>query len=193
MEIKLETTLPVRKEDPNSFSRPVRVTVNGFDEQGAEYLVGQLKGDILHLISAEAAGHRMLDVFDCDVWEDTYRVLVDKHGNWRDELNFDLPIFELVVFYDIVLAPCTRSAQRHILNSVFDYFSCNTLIGLWNVPPDIPQSDLVALGFARLSDSKMIVRHTGNLCPFSRQEDAFRFPLVNATEEDEQWVRSRCN
>ncbi len=177
MEIKFETTLPVFREDPNSFLRPVLVTIYGFDDQGAEYLVGQLKGDLLHLIKAEEAGHRMLDVFDCDVWEDIYRQLIDSDGNWRDELNIDLPIFELVVFYQIVLAPCTSAAHRHILYAVFEYFSCNTLIGLWDVTQDLRQSDLIALGLARLSHSKMIVKHTVLSVHSVRQKMCLTFPL----------------
>lgn len=191
MEIRLETTVPVFRGDPNSYTRPVLVTVFGFDDQGSEYMVGQLTGDILHLAKAEEVGLRLIDVFDCDSWEEIYRDLIDKRGDWREELNFDMPVFELVVFYRIVLAPCTRVVHKNLLHSVFEFFSCNTLIGLWDVAPEIGHGDLIALGFARLSHSKMVVKHNGNSCKFSREGNLLDFPFVTASEEDEQWVKSR--
>jgi hypothetical protein len=190
MQIRLETSLPVHKEDPESFTQPVVVSIYDYDELDQEFLIGRLLADHLYIGKAQQEGHNIYDIFDCDEWEQIYPILVDEYGEWRAELTYEESIDEVLVFYRLFLSPCTANARKEILDSVFDYFGCYTLIGMWDVLEIVSLPDLVDLGFAKLSGSPMVVKHNAHGCKFMRNKNGADFPRLEPTAGDQQWVEA---
>lgn len=191
MRITVETSIPIDYDNPESFIEPVLLKVYALGDNDHEWLVGQLYADMIFVGLAENYGHRLIDVFDCDEWVMVYSAFFNTNEEWRPELTFEDPIDRVLVFYQVFLAPCTAAFHREIFHRIFQYLDFLTLIGLWNVKDVISTSDLISLGFAKLSKNDMVVKHNALESPFSNEKPASDFPYFNARESDEAWVKEK--
>ncbi len=193
MRITLEATIPIDHDDPESFIEPVLLKVYASDDNGDEWLVGQLYADMIFVGLAENHGHRLIDVFDCDEWVMVYSAFFNDREEWRPELTFEDPIDRVLIFYRVFLAPCTTAFHREIFQRVFQYLDFLTLIGIWNVQDAISTSDLISLGFAKLSKNDMVVKHNALKSPFDDEKPHPDFPYFDANESDEAWVNDKVS
>lgn len=193
MRITETTSIITNRFDPIEMVQPIVIKIYACDDNGGEYQVGQLVGDAIHILQANESGHRMIDVLDSHGWEIIYNQLFTTKGVLRNELNFEFPIERFLLIYGIVLSPCLASVHCEVLEAIFESHPFQTLIGLSEVGDLISNDDLVALGFAKLARSEVLLRDNSLRSPFRQASSLEFFPALNPTLEDEEYVLQKAS
>ena len=172
------------------YVRELEVDVLAFDKSGQEVLVGRIAATQVLWADAENDRESLFDICDSDsqgLYE-VYRILTDKQGKIRTDLNADEVVDHIIFVHRIVLHPDLAFCRRAILDSVVTLFGCESLAVMWKETGSFTESELAELGFCKIAGEELIFRHSGFKTPFSKAHPRGLEVDFAARREHAAWV-----
>jgi len=188
---------PMVRDEEHGFIRHYDVDVFGFGEDG-EHLIGKVAFDVFLWGDAEAVGASLLDICDADSqgWYDVFCALSGREafgGGGRDEILPELGtegvVDRIAFIWRFLLHPEARSSYtKAVIHDIARYVGDESILTMWHGTVEMPDSELVDMGFAKIGGSQLIFRDLHLQASYEA-----RYPLgeeidFEACPEHGQWV-----
>ena len=188
---------PIVRDEDHGFIRHYDVDVFGFGEDG-EHLIGKVAFDVFLWRDAEAAGASLFEICDADSqgWYNVFCALSGREtfgSGGRDEILPELGIEDVVdriaFIWRFLLHPEARSSYtKAVIHDIARYVGDDSILTMWHGTVEMPESDLVDMGFAKIGGSQLIFRDLHLQASYEA-----RYPLgeeidFEACPEHSQWV-----
>jgi len=188
---------PIVRNEDHGFIRHHDVDLFGFREDW-EHLIGKVAFDVFLWGDTEVAGANLFDICDADSqgWYEVFRALSGKetfgHGG-RDEILPELGIDNLVdsitFIWRFLLHPEARTSYtKAVVYDIARYVGDDSILTTWHTTLDMPDSDLVDMGFAKVGGSELIFRDLHIQAPYDARHSLGEEIDFEARPEHEEWV-----
>lgn len=189
---------PIARDEDHGFIRHYDVDVFGFGEDG-EHLIGKVAFDIFLWGDAEAAGASLFDICDADS-QGWYEVFCDLSGRktfgegGRDEILPELGIEEFVdkiaFLWRFLLHPEAKTSYtKAVVHNIARYVGIDSILTTWHGTLEMPDSDLVDIGFSKIGGSELIFRDLHLQVPYDARHPLGEEIDFAARPEHGEWVR----
>ena len=189
---------PMMRDEDHGFIRHYDVDVLGLSEDGEQHLIGKVAFDIFLWGDAEAAGADLLEICDADSqgWCDVFCALSGREtygGEGRDEILPELAVEGVVdriaFIWRFLLHPEARlSYTKAVINDIAKYVGDDSILTTWHGTLEMPDTDLVDLGFSKLGGTALIFRDLHLQAPYAARHPLGEEIRFDARPEHEEWV-----
>jgi len=188
---------PIVRDEDHGFIRHYDVDVFGFGEDG-EHLIGKVAFDIFLWGDAEVAGADLFEICDADSqeWCDVFCALSGREtfgGGGRDEILPELGIEDIVdritFVWRFLLHPEARSdCTKAVVQDIARYVGDESILTTWHGTLEMPDSDLVDMGFSKVGGTTLIFRDLHHQAPYAARHPLGEEIDFDARPEHEEWV-----
>ncbi|WP_417381098.1 hypothetical protein [Gimesia sp.] len=195
--VSCELWAPVRRFDVYDYVRGLELSVYT-QEEDEKILLGRYHAELLLLSEAESDGmslHEVCDTHSGDM-EHLYCSLFEpKDEEFQPELELDEFTDSVLFLWDSVLHPKLKAYEAGILETVGTLFGNEAVLVLHRDTTSLTDKELTHSGFAKITGTNYIFRHTAVLSPFNQEyPQGVDVPLkFTASKDDERWVRMRLS
>ncbi|MBN2476045.1 MAG: hypothetical protein JXB62_15650 [Pirellulales bacterium] len=188
---------PIVREEDHGFIRHYDVDVFGFGEDG-EHLIGKVAFDIFLWGDAEVAGADLFEICDADSqgWCDVFCALSGREtfgGGGRDEILPELGIEDVVdritFVWRFLLHPEARTdCTKAVVQDIARYVGIESILTTWHGTLEMPDSDLVDVGFSKVGGTTLVFRDLHLQAPYAARHPLGEEIDFDARPEHEEWV-----
>lgn len=188
--IRCTTATSIGRFSLEDYVRHLRIEIMGFDEHGAEYLLGRVFADLVLWADAEMDEESLFAICDNDSQGlcDAFEIITDGTGTIRDDLEINEVLNNLLFIYGWILAPDIACYRQAVLEAVVGLFGTETLVVMWHMSEQFPEIELAQLGFRRISGQDLIFRHTALATEFLNKNPRGIDVDFTASPQQEKWV-----
>jgi len=188
---------PIVRDEDHGFIRRYDVDVFGFGEDD-ECLIGKVAFDVFLWGDAEVAGADLVEICDADSqeWCDVFCALSGREtfgGEGRDEILPELAVEGVVdriaFIWRFLIHPAARSScTKAVVNDIAKYVGDDSILTTWHGTLEMPDTDLVDLGFSKLGGTALIFRDLHVQAPYAARHPLGEQVDFEACSEHEAWV-----
>lgn len=188
---------PMVRDEDHGFIRHYDVDVFGFGEDG-EHLVGKVAFDVFLWGGAEAVGASLFEICDADSqgWYNAFRALSGREtfgGAGRDEILSELGIENVVdriaLVWRFLLYPKAKASYtKAVIHNIARYVGDESIVTMWRDTLDVPDDDLVDMGFAKIGGSELVFRDLHLQVPYDARHPLGEQIDFEARPEHGKWV-----
>ena len=188
---------PMVRDEEHGFIRHYGVDVFGFGEDG-EHLIGKVAFDVFLWGDTEAAGASLFDICDADSqgWYNVFCALSGREtirDGRRDEIlpepGIEDVLDRIAFIWRFLLHPEARlSYTKAVIHDIARYVGDESILTMWHGTLEMPESDLVDMGFAKIGGSQLIFRDLHLQVPHDARHPRGEEVDVEARPEHGEWV-----